>query len=67
MSIIANVLVPVEFAATQVDEYGRMRLFTQLIKGISRVFRKSLKYFNTTAISASFVLPAAGLFAIILS
>ena len=33
-----------------------MRLTSQLINGISRVFRKFLKYFNDTIISTSFVL-----------
>ena len=33
-----------------------MRLTSKLINGISRVFRKFLKYFNDTIISTSFVL-----------
>ena len=36
-----------------------MRLISQLIKGISRVLQKLLKYFNGTAILTSFVFPAA--------
>ena len=36
-----------------------MRLISQLNKGISRVFQKSLKYFNGIAILTSFVLPAS--------
>ena len=43
-----------------------MRLISQLINGISRVLQKLLKYFNGTAISTSFVLPAAGVFHVIL-
>ena len=37
-----------------------MRLFSQLISGISRVLQKLLEYFNGTAISTPFVLPVAG-------
>ena len=43
-----------------------MRLISQLINDISRVLQKLLKYFNGTAISTSFVLPAAGVFPVIL-
>ena len=43
-----------------------MRLISQLIKGISRVLQKLLKYFNGIAISTSFVLPAVGFFPVIL-
>ena len=43
-----------------------MRLISQLINGISRVLQKLLRYFNGTPISASFVLPAAGVFPVIL-
>ena len=42
-----------------------MRLISQLIKGISRVLQKLLKYFNGTIISTSFVLLSAGVFPII--
>ena len=43
-----------------------MRLISQLIKGISRVLQKLLKYFNGTTILTSFVLPVAGVFPVIL-
>ena len=43
-----------------------MRLILQLIKGISGVFPKLLKYFNGNAILKSFVLPAAGVFPVVL-
>ena len=43
----------------------RMRLISQLIKGISRVPQKLLKYFNGTAILTSFVLPLVGVFPVI--
>ena len=42
-----------------------MRLTSQLIKGISGVLRKLLKYFNGTIISTSFSLPAAGVLPVI--
>ena len=35
---------------------------SQLIKGISRVIQKFLKYFNNSAILKSFILTAAGVF-----
>ena len=43
-----------------------MRLISQLINDISRVLQKLLKCFNGTAILTSFVLPAAGVFPVIL-
>ena len=43
-----------------------MRLISQLIKGISRVPQKLLKYFNGTAILTSFLLLASGNFPVIL-
>ena len=42
-----------------------MRLTSQLINGISRVFQKLLKYFNGIIISTSFVLPSSGIFPVI--
>ena len=39
---------------------------SQLIKGISRVIKKLLRYFNGTAILTFFVLPLAGVFPVIL-
>ena len=39
-----------------------MRLISQLINGISRVFQTLPKYFNGTFISTSFVLPSARAF-----
>ena len=36
-----------------------MRLISQLIKGISRVLQKSLKYYNGTIISTYFLPPSA--------
>ena len=43
-----------------------MILISQLIKCISRVLQKLLKYINGTAVLTSFVLPAAGVFPVIL-
>ena len=42
-----------------------MRLTSQLIKGISRVLQKLLRYFNGTIISTYFSLSAAGVFPVI--
>ena len=42
-----------------------MRIISQLINSISRVLQKFLKYFNGAIISASFVLPPAGVFPVI--
>ena len=44
-----------------------MRLTTQLIKGISRVLQKLLKYFNGTTISISFLLSESRVFPVILA
>ena len=42
-----------------------MRLISQLIKDISRVLQKLLKYFNDTAILTSVSLPATWVFPVI--
>ena len=42
-----------------------MRLISQLISDIARVLSNLVKYFNDTVTSASFVLPAAGVFPVI--
>ena len=42
-----------------------MRLNSQLIKDISRVLQKLLKYFNDTAILTFVVLSSAGMFSVI--
>ena len=65
VSVIANLPAPVELVITQVDDHVKMRLTSQLIKGISRVLQKLLKYFNGTVISTYFSLPAAGVFPVI--
>ena len=43
-----------------------MRLISQLVKDISGVLQKFLKYFNGTAISTSFAFPSARLFPVVL-
>ena len=43
----------------------KLKLTSQLIKGISRVLRKLLRYYNGTIISTSFSLPPAGVFPVI--
>ena len=42
-----------------------LKLASPLIKGISRVLQKLLKYFNGTIISTSFSLPSLGVFPVI--
>ena len=42
-----------------------MILTLQLIKDVSRVFQRLLKYFNGTAILTFFVLPSSGVFFVI--
>ena len=59
---MSNVPAPKELVITQVDDHIKIKLTSQLIKGISRVLKKLLKYFNRTIISTSFSLPAAGVF-----
>ena len=65
VSVIANVPAPVELVITQVDEHVNIKLTSQLIKDISRVLQKLLKYFNGTIISTYFSLPEAGVFPVI--
>ena len=62
---MANVPAPVELVITKVDEHIKIRLTSQLIKGISRVLQKLLKYFNETIFSTPFSLPPAGAFPVI--
>ena len=45
---------------TKVDDHVRIRLISQLIKGVSGILQILFKYFNGTSILKSFVLPAAG-------
>ena len=52
----------IKLQITQVGDRVKMRLTSQLINVISRIFQKLLKYFNGTMISTSFVLPSAGVF-----
>ena len=65
VSIIVNVPGPVESIITQFTNHVRTRVISKLIKGISNVLQKLLKYFNSTAISTSFVLPAVGFLPVI--
>ena len=57
MLVTATVPAPVELVITQVDDHVNWRIISQLINGISRVLQKLLKYFDSTIISTSFVLP----------
>ena len=60
-----NVLTPVELVIAQVDDHFKITLISQVIKVISRVLQKLLKYFDGTAILTSFVLPSAGILPVI--
>ena len=62
VSVIANFPSPVELVITQSSDHVKIRLTSQLIKSISSVFQKLLKYFNGTIISTSFVFPLFGVF-----
>ena len=42
-----------------------MELILELIRGVSRVFQKLIKFLNGAAISAPFVLSSAGIFLVI--
>ena len=64
--VILNFVAPVAEEITQSSDQVKMILISQLISGISRVLQKLLKYFNDTPISTSFLLPAAGVFPVIL-
>ena len=66
MSVILNFFAPVVEEITQSPDQDKKRLILQLIKGISRVHQKLLKYFKGTAILTSFLIPAAGVFPVIL-
>ena len=65
MLVTATVPAPVELVITQVDDHVNWRLILQIINGISRVLQKLLKYFDSTIISTSFVLPSSGVFPVI--
>ena len=65
VSVILNLLSPVESVITQVDDHIKKRLTSQLIIGISRVLQILLKYFKRTIILSSFVLLPAGVHPVI--
>ena len=51
---------PVAEEITQSVDQVKIRLISQLIKGISRILQILIKYFNSIAILTSFLLPAVG-------
>ena len=63
--VILNFPSPRELIITQFVDHIKFELTPQLIKGISRVLQKLLKYFNGTIISTSFPLPLSGVFPVI--
>ena len=66
VSVSVNFSSPVKFVMTQCDNQVRMRLISKLVKAISRVFQKLLKFFNDNAISTSFVSLLSGVFPVFL-
>ena len=64
VSVTANFAPPDAEEITKSAGIVKMRLISQWIKGISRVFQKLLKYFNGTAILTTFALPFLGLFSV---
>ena len=52
--VVANLPAPVKLVITQVDDYVKMKLTSQLINSISRVLPELLEYFNGTITSTSF-------------
>ena len=60
-----NVHTPVELVIMQFAGQVRIKLISHLIKGISRVLQKLLKYLNGTAISTSSVLTSTGVLPVI--
>ena len=65
MSVIENVTLNFDLLITQVDDQVNIRLVSHLIKVISRILQKSLKYFNGTSILTYFVLASSGAFPVI--
>ena len=59
VSVIANVVAFVSLDNTHLLDQVKMRLISQLIKDISRILQKLLKYFNGTIISTFSVLQSA--------
>ena len=55
----SNFVFPIAEEITQSSDQVRLRLSLQLIKSISKVFQKLVKYFNGTAIETFFELPSA--------
>ena len=51
----------VSLSNTHLSDQVKMRLISELIKGISRILQKFLKYLNSIIISTLFLLPAADL------
>ena len=65
VSVISNFSSAVELVITQVDYHFKIKLISQLIKGISGVLQKLLKHFNENIFSTSFSLPPAGVLPVI--
>ena len=59
--------MPVKLVVAQFADQVNWRFISQLIKDISRVLQKLIKYFNVATISTFFVLPSAGVLSVILA
>ena len=64
--VIENFISTTTGEITQFSYQFNLRLILQVVKGVSRVLQKLLKYFNGTVSSTFFVLPATGAFPVIL-
>ena len=62
----SNFVFPIAEEITQSSAQVRLRLSLKLIKSISKVFQKLLKYFNGIAIGTSFQLLSAGVFPVMI-
>ena len=63
--VILNLPAPVELVITHVDDRVELRLISQLIKGISGVLQKLIKYFNGTINRTSSLLLLAAVIPVI--
>ena len=64
---IANVFPPIQSVITHISYDVNITFISELIRSISRVFQKLLKYFNIIAISTSLVLTVAGVIPFVLA
>ena len=51
VSVMSNFTLPVELIITKVGNQFKIRIIPQLIRRISRILEKLLRYFNSTAVT----------------